>query len=149
MWPCKNVFHIQVLVIYCFATPPIKPNLGQQMGGVVLLLIPKQTTWTNHYDGPIRSTEQQSVRSYLLHSFLLAPAHGLAVPFTSHRKLCANYAMIKPFSWAKPACFDFSSSNFTVQYHMLSTENSKFGKRRSSHENTRVSHIWGSTLHII
>jgi hypothetical protein len=32
-----------------------------------------------------------------------------------------NYAETKPFSWAKPAYFDFSSSNFTVQDHILST----------------------------
>jgi hypothetical protein len=31
--------------MYSFATPPIKLKLGQQ------------TTWTNHYDRPIRNTE--------------------------------------------------------------------------------------------
>jgi len=31
------------------------------------------------------------------------------------------YAEPKPFSWGKPACFDFSSSNVTVQDHILST----------------------------
>jgi len=33
-----------------------------------------------------------------------------------------HYAEPKPFSWAKPAaCFDFSSSNFSVQDLILST----------------------------
>jgi hypothetical protein len=27
----------------------------------------------------------------------------------------------KPFCWAKPACFDFSSSNFNFHGHILST----------------------------
>ncbi len=31
------------------------------------------------------------------------------------------YAEPKPFSWGKPACFDFSSSNFNVHCHILST----------------------------
>jgi hypothetical protein len=57
------------------------------------------------------------VRSYLLHSFLhlllcLVPATAI--------KLC-NYADPKPFSWAKPAYFKFSSYNFTLQDHILST----------------------------
>jgi hypothetical protein len=33
--------------------------------------------------------------------------------------LC-KYAGPKPFCWAKPACFDFSSCNFNVQGHVLS-----------------------------
>jgi len=40
--------------------------------------------------------------------------------FTSHGKLY-NYAEPKPFSWSKPAHFDFSSSNFTVRGDILST----------------------------
>jgi len=31
------------------------------------------------------------------------------------------YDDVEPFSWAKPACFDFSSSNFTMQGHIVST----------------------------
>jgi hypothetical protein len=38
-------------------------------------------------------------------------------PATFHRKLW-NYAEPKPFSWAKPAHFDFSSSNCTLQDHI-------------------------------
>ncbi len=36
---------------------------------------------------------------------------GFAVPFTGLFTLCEN-AGSKPFCWAKPSCFDFSSSNF-------------------------------------
>jgi hypothetical protein len=46
--------------------------------------------------------------------------HSIAVPFTSHSKL-RNYDEPKPFSSAKPAYFDFSSSNFAVWNHILST----------------------------
>jgi hypothetical protein len=57
-------------------------------------------------------------KSYLLHSFL--QVHIIAAaPFTSHHKL-GNYAEPNPFSWAKHACFDFSSSNFTLQDRILS-----------------------------
>jgi len=34
---CKNIFHLQVLVIYFFATPPIKLKSGQQIGVGVLI----------------------------------------------------------------------------------------------------------------
>jgi hypothetical protein len=33
MWPCKNICHIQVLVISFFPTPPIKLRLRLQIGG--------------------------------------------------------------------------------------------------------------------
>jgi hypothetical protein len=49
---------------------------------------------------------------------------GFAVPFTGISKASATYAK----RWAKtisliqkPACFDFSSSNFNLQSHILST----------------------------
>jgi len=44
---------------------------------------------------------------------------GFTMPFTS-LKLCKN-AWLKPFCRAKPACFDFSLSNFHLQGHILST----------------------------
>ncbi len=49
---------------------------------------------------------------------LFLQVHSIAAPFASHDKVCTS-AVRKPFSWAKPACFDFSSSNFTVQHEML------------------------------
>jgi hypothetical protein len=52
---------------------------------------------------------------------LLHSACGLlAVSFTSHCKLC-NYAESKLISWAKSAYFDFFSSNFIVEDHILSS----------------------------
>ncbi len=60
------------------------------------------------------------VRSYLLHSLL--QMDSVAVPFTRHPKMCLSLAEPKECcSWPKPACFDFSSSNFTLQNHILST----------------------------
>ncbi len=52
-----------------------------------------------------------AVRSYLLHSFLQVHTRGNA----------SIYAEPKPFSWAKPAHVGFSSSNVTVQDHILIT----------------------------
>jgi hypothetical protein len=43
-----------------------------------------------------------------------------AVPFTSLSKLC-KIAGPKPFGRVEPACFDFPSSNFLLQRHILST----------------------------
>jgi len=51
----RKYFSHPSLVLYFFATPPIKLKLGQQIGGGLLIA----NQWTNHYDGPIRNTEQQ------------------------------------------------------------------------------------------
>jgi hypothetical protein len=45
---------------------------------------------------------------------------GFDVPFTSLSKLCKN-AGLKPFCWAKPACCNFTSFDFNLQGHILST----------------------------
>jgi hypothetical protein len=54
---CKpaKIFFTSNLVIYFFATPSIKLKLGQQIGRDYWY----RTTWTNHYDRPIRNTQQQ------------------------------------------------------------------------------------------
>jgi len=98
------------LVMYSFATPPIKPKLGQQIGGGLLI--------ANHLDESLWWANQKHwvpVRSYLLHSYL--QVHSAAVPFTSHGNT-QNYVEPKRFSEAKLAYFEFSSSNFTVQDHI-------------------------------
>ncbi len=77
----------------------------------------KKTTWTNYYDSPIRNREHQSDHIYYT---LLRQVLGFVVPFTSISKLCKN-AGPKPFCWTKLACFEFSSSNFNLQGHILST----------------------------
>jgi hypothetical protein len=61
----QKYFSHPSLVIYFFATPPIKLKLGlgQQIGGG-RLLIENQTTWTNYYDGQVRNIEQQSDHIY-------------------------------------------------------------------------------------
>jgi len=64
--------------MYSFATPPIKLKLGQQIGG-------GQTTWTNHYDGPIRNTEQQLDHNY--YTLFLQVHSAAAAACTSHGNL--------------------------------------------------------------
>ncbi len=80
------------------------------------------TSNRNHLDESLWWTNQKqhwaAIRSYLSHSFL--HVHTAAVPFTSHGNV-RNYAEPKPFSWARSACVGFSSSNFTVYDHILST----------------------------
>ncbi len=80
MWPCKNIFHIQV---WLFTTLQAHPFLkrGQQIGGGLLI--------ANHLDESlwwINQKHWKSVKSYLLHSFL--QVHSVVVPFTRHQKLC-------------------------------------------------------------
>jgi hypothetical protein len=55
------------------------------------------------------------------------------VPFTSHRNLW-NYAEPKPFYSAKPVCFAFSSFNFTVQDHILSTTGDAFSEGKKIYQ---------------
>jgi len=67
----RKYFSHPSLVMYSFATPATKLKLGQQIGGGTTN---KQTTWTNHYDRPIRNTEQQLDHiSYTL--FVLGAQH--------------------------------------------------------------------------
>jgi hypothetical protein len=109
------------LVIYSFATPPIKLKLGQEIGGELLRAkhLHQSLQWANQ-------THWAAVRSYLLHSFL--QVHSAASPSTSHGNM-RNYAGPKPFSWAKPAYVRFSSSNFTVQDHIGSTIGDALSKK--------------------
>jgi hypothetical protein len=82
------------------------------MGGGLLI--------ANHLDESLWWANQKHwavVRSYLLHSFL--QVHSVAVPF-SHFNLC-NYSEPIPLSWAKRVYCNFSSSNCTVQVHILIT----------------------------
>ncbi len=68
--------------------------------------------WGTTNSKPIRNMEQQSDHIYDVHSSLAGAQ--LCCIFTSLSKLCKN-AEPKPFSWAKQACFDFSSSHFNVE----------------------------------
>jgi hypothetical protein len=113
MWPCNNIFHIQGLVMYSFATPLIKLKLGQQTGRGLLI--------ANHLDQIImmgQSEHWAAFRSYLLHSFLQAHTDLLHL-FPAVTNL-GNYAEPKPISWAKPTNRRFSSSK-NVEDHIPST----------------------------
>jgi hypothetical protein len=103
----RKYFSHPSLVMYSFATPPIKLKLGQQIGGGLLI--------ANHMDQSLRWANQKhwtAVRSFLqVHT---------AAPRTSRGKL-PNYDEPKPLSRVKPVHVRFSSSIFTVQDHILST----------------------------
>jgi hypothetical protein len=113
MWHLRNCFSHPSLVMYSFATPRIKLQLGQHIGGGLRI--------ANHMDQSLWWANQKhwaAVRSYLVHSFL--QVHSAAESFTSHGNL-PSYAEPKPISWVKPAYVGFSSSILTVQDHILST----------------------------
>jgi hypothetical protein len=88
-----------------FQTPPAKLKLWKQIGG--RLLIPSHQSKTGS------STE-------IIVITLLWWVLGFAVPFMSLSKLWEN-VVPKLFCWAKPAGFDFYSSNFNLQGHILSS----------------------------
>jgi hypothetical protein len=74
---------------------------------------------------------EQTVRSHLLHSSVAGVAvHAFAVPSTSHSKLSQNAGWVKTILARQIACFDFCSSNFNLQDHLLSTSGA--GLRASS-----------------
>jgi len=89
------------LVIYSFPIPPIKPELGLQIGGRLLMAI---------------QLDQSNYLAYQEHQVL-----GIAVPFTSISILRKNAGRLNPFCRAKPTGFEFSSSNFIVRDHILIT----------------------------
>ncbi len=79
------------LVIYFFATPPIKQKLGQEkMEGTTNS---KPFGLIHHYDGPFKTTDRQSDRIY---DTLFGRCTPLPRLLSSHRKLW-NYAEPKPF----------------------------------------------------
>jgi hypothetical protein len=95
----RKYFWHPSLVMYSFATPPIKLKQGQQIAGGLLI--------TNHLDQSLWWANQKhwaAVRSYLLHSFL--QVHSAAEPFTSHGNVI-NYAEPKPLSWVNLHMLDF------------------------------------------
>ncbi len=78
----------------------------------------------NHLDQSLclaqsKNREQQSDHIYYT---LLQQVHNCDASFTSLRSKLSTIAGAKLFSEAKqPACYDFSSSDFNVQGHILST----------------------------
>jgi hypothetical protein len=76
----------------------------------------------NHVDQSLCLANKKRVavgRSYLLHSSL-AGAQLFVAPFTSLRKLSTDAGAQSLNSSSKPACFNFSSSDFRLQGHILS-----------------------------
>jgi hypothetical protein len=87
-------------------------KLGLQIGGILLI--------ANHLDQSLWLANQKQgvvVRSNLLHSSLAGAHLCCAFSNPQHYQMCWP----KPFFWDKLACFDISSSNFTVQGPILST----------------------------
>jgi hypothetical protein len=92
------------LVIYLFPTSPMKLKLGLQIGWRLPIL-----PYRNPH-GPINVPSQSTASVKLCCAFYLP-----------QQKLYKNVGP-KPFCWSKPAeCFNFTSSNFNLQSHILST----------------------------
>jgi len=104
-WPCNMVFTFKFnYLLFCNPTDKTKTETANRWGST-----------NSKPPGSIimmgQSEKVIRVRSYLLHSFLHVQSSG--EPCTSHYTL-HTYAEAKPMSWAKPAHFEFFSSNCTV-----------------------------------
>ncbi len=96
----QKYFSHASLVLYFFPTPPIKLKLGLQIGGRLLI--------ATHLDQSNYLANQQQVL-------------GFAMPFTT-RSTEYKIAGPKPFAEPNQHAFDFSSSNFNLWGHILSTD---------------------------
>jgi len=91
MWPCNSIFQIQY-----FSTSAIKLKLGTAKGRRLLI--------ATKLDQPNHLANQQQVLGYVV-----APFACLTVMYknTGHKAFC----------WAKPTCFDYSSSPVYCMVH--------------------------------
>jgi hypothetical protein len=115
------------LVIYFFAPPPIKWKLRLQIGGRLLI--------ANY----LHQSETRS-KSQILFITLFSAAQ-LCCTFYQPQQTVQIWWGPKPFPWAKPACFHFSSCNFNVQGHILNTARDGFRSSQGSGE--------GGFLHLL
>jgi len=77
------------------------------------------TTTVNHLD-PGQSKTGFSSSQIIFITLFSSQCNSFATHLTSLRNL-RTYAGANPFSWCKLANFDFSSSDFNMQGHILST----------------------------
>ncbi len=121
MGPCKNISHIQVLVIYFLPTPPIKLKLGVQIGG--------KTTNSKPPRPIIMISQSRTGSSSQIIFITLFSLAGVKLCYAFHQpqqtvqKCWAKTIMLGQNHFAEPnrPCFDFSSSSFDVQGDILST----------------------------
>jgi hypothetical protein len=120
--PVKIYFTSKFKVMYSCATPPIKVKVGQQIGGETTNSKPLGRIIMMGQSETLSSSAQLDHIYYTLfwrYTALLRPYQASA--------LRALYTDPKPFSWAKPAYFGFSSSNSTLQDdHILITTGDPF-----------------------
>ncbi len=112
----QKIFLMSKFTYIVFSNSPHKSEIGIAKGGRLLIAI--------HLDQSNYLANRQQVL-------------GFDVSFTSLSIFSKN-AGSKLFCWAKPACFDFSSCNFLLQCHILSTTFSRSKNSKApSHENTK------------
>jgi hypothetical protein len=114
MQPSTTSFFTSKFSYLLFCNPTHKTETG---------IVNRWGTTNSKPPGPIIMIHQsEALRSsqVLFITLFCSGAQRCFGPFTSHGKLY-NCAEPKRFCWAKPAYFDFSSSNFTVQYHLGTT----------------------------
>ncbi len=84
-------------VLFCNSTNKTETGTANTWGTTN-----SKTAWTNHYDGPIRNTEQQLDHIYYTLLCMCTPLQQRLVPATV---TCPNYVEPKLFSWVKPVQF--------------------------------------------
>jgi hypothetical protein len=110
----QKYFSHPSLVIYLFATPPMNLKLGQQIRG---------GTTNSKPPGPIIMMGRSETVTSSQIIFITLFSAGAHCCCTFHRATANCRIMVSqnPFPWAKPRYFDFSSLDFSVQDHILST----------------------------
>jgi len=113
MWPFKNVFTSKFsYLLFCNPTHNTETGTANRWA---------TTYWEPATPIIIAGQSETLIISQTLFITLFSAGAQHCCVFTSHRNLC-NYAEPKLFSWAKPAYFNFSSSNFIVPDQILSLE---------------------------
>ncbi len=111
VWPCKNIFHIRVLIIYLLFCNPAHKTKTRTANRWELLI-------ANHLNQSLWSANRKQgspVKSYLLHSSL----GGAQLCSACYQPL----SKVSKSAGAKPAYFDFSSCNCNVTEHQSGCSN--------------------------
>jgi len=105
----QKYFSHSNLLVYFFATPPIKLKTG---------IANRSGSCNSKPPGPIIMLGHwETLRGSQITFNILFCAGSIAMPFTSHGNLC-NYTELKPISWAEPASFDFCCIQFYSADHI-------------------------------
>jgi hypothetical protein len=116
MWPCLELFLTSKFSYYFFPSSPIKLKLALQIVGRLLIATPP---------GPIKLCSQSTAGVRLCCAFY-------------QPQQTVQKCWVKTILLSQTACFDFSSSNFNLQGHLLSAGGVALSNSKIRSNNTWV-----------